>query len=92
MGGSTNSGGAMLGVNNIYTPLNTPLCRFWDQGQGMKDELDGIDLRLNATADSIEIGCRAKPAPVIIPPPPSVSPDAWIPVSQISECTITECQ
>src|SRR5215475_10091797 len=55
MAGSTNSGAAMLDVNNIiYTPLNTMQYRYWDQGQSMKDELDGIDLRLGATADSIE--------------------------------------
>src|SRR2546430_12383111 len=55
MAGSTNSGAAMLDVNNIvYIPLNTLQYRFWDQGQGMKDEIDGIDLRLGATADSIE--------------------------------------
>ena len=45
----------MQDVNNIiYIPLNTLQYRFWDQGQGMKDEIDGIDLRLGATADSIE--------------------------------------
>ena len=36
----------MQDVNNIiYIPLNTLQYRFWDQGQGMKDELDAIDLR-----------------------------------------------
>src|ERR1700704_5770158 len=55
MAGSTNSGAAMLDVNNIiYIPLNTMQYRFWDQGSNMKDEIDGIDLRLSATADSIE--------------------------------------
>ena len=55
MAGSTNSGGAMLDVNNIiYIPLNTLQYRFWDQGQSMKDEIDGIDLRLSGAADSIE--------------------------------------
>ena len=55
MAGSTNSGANMQDVNNIiYIPLNTFQYRFWDQGQGMKDELDGIDLRLSARRDSIE--------------------------------------
>jgi putative ABC transport system permease protein len=56
MAGAQNSGGTMLDVNNIiYTPLNTLQYRFWDQGRNMKDELDGIDLRLRADADSIEV-------------------------------------
>src|SRR5690349_785416 len=56
MAGASNSGASgMLDVNNIvYIPLNTLQYRFWDQGQGMKDELDGIDVRLKANADSIE--------------------------------------
>src|SRR6195256_519447 len=38
MAGSTNSGAAMLDVNNIvYIPLNTMQYRFWDQGSNMKD-------------------------------------------------------
>ena len=56
MAGAQNSGGAMLDVNNIiYIPLNTLQYRFWDQGGNMKDDLDGIDLRLRADADSIEV-------------------------------------
>ena len=56
MAGAQNSGGTMLDVNNIiYIPLNTMQYRFWDQGRNMKDELDGIDLRLRADADSIEV-------------------------------------
>jgi putative ABC transport system permease protein len=56
MAGSQNSGGTMLDVNNIiYIPLNAMQYRFWDQGRNMKDELDGIDLRLRADADSIEV-------------------------------------
>jgi putative ABC transport system permease protein len=56
MAGAQSSGGAMLDVNNIvYIPLNTMRYRYWDQGSNMKDELDGIDIRLRAEADSIEV-------------------------------------
>jgi putative ABC transport system permease protein len=56
MAGSQSSGGAMQDINNIiYIPLNTMQYRFWDQGSQMKDELDGIEMRLNPTADSIEV-------------------------------------
>ncbi len=56
MAGAQNSGGAMQDVNNIiYIPLNTFQYRFWDQSANMKDDLDGIDLRLGPAADSIEI-------------------------------------
>ena len=38
----------------IYVPFNTFLYRFWDQGGGFfKDELDGIDIRMTSTADSV---------------------------------------
>jgi putative ABC transport system permease protein len=57
MAGAQNSGGGgMLDVNNIvYVPLNTMQYRYWDQGSSMKDELDGIDIRLRGEADSIEV-------------------------------------
>ena len=56
MAGSQNTGGQMQDLNNlIYIPLNTFQYRFWDQGSNMKDELDGIDLRLRSDADSIEV-------------------------------------
>jgi putative ABC transport system permease protein len=56
MAGAQSSGGTMQDINNIvYVPLNTFQYRFWDQSEDMKDDLDGIDLRLTATADSIEI-------------------------------------
>src|SRR5437660_1099243 len=56
MAGAQNSGAAMLDVNNIvYIPLNTLQYRYWDQGSNMKDELDGIDIRLRGEADSIEV-------------------------------------
>src|SRR5437899_1427723 len=52
MAGAQNSGSAMQDVNNIvYIPLNTLRYRYWDQGSGMKDELDGIDIRLRGEAD-----------------------------------------
>ncbi|HTS29078.1 MAG TPA: ABC transporter permease [Bryobacteraceae bacterium] len=55
MAGAQSSGGAMQDVNNIiYIPLNTFQYRFWDQSANMKDDLDGIDLRLAAATDSIE--------------------------------------
>lgn len=56
MAGSQSSGGSMQDVNNlIYIPLNAFQYRFWDQSSGMKDELDGIELRLRPEADSIEV-------------------------------------
>jgi putative ABC transport system permease protein len=56
MAGSTNSGGAMQDVNNIvYIPLNTFQYRFWDSSVSMKDDLDGIEIRLRQDADSIEV-------------------------------------
>ncbi len=56
MAGAQSSGGAMQDVNNIiYIPLNTIQYRFWDQSASMKDDLDGIELRLKPEADSIEI-------------------------------------
>lgn len=56
MAGSQSNGGSMQDVNNlIYIPLNAFQYRFWDQSSGMKDELDGIELRLRPEADSIEV-------------------------------------
>ncbi|HUB31735.1 MAG TPA: ABC transporter permease [Bryobacteraceae bacterium] len=56
MAGAQSSGGAMQDINNIiYIPLNTMQYRFWDQSASMKDDLDGIELRLKPEADSIEI-------------------------------------
>jgi len=56
MAGAQNSGSAMLDLNNIvYIPLNTLQYRYWDQGRNIKDELDGIDVRLRAEADSVEV-------------------------------------
>jgi putative ABC transport system permease protein len=56
MAGSQSSGGAMQDINNIvYIPLNAMQYRFWDQSANLRDELDGIELRLKAGADSIEV-------------------------------------
>jgi putative ABC transport system permease protein len=56
MAGSQNSGGTMQDVNNIvYIPLNSFQYRFWDRSSGMRDELDGIEIRLKPAADSIEV-------------------------------------
>jgi len=55
MAGAQNSGAGMMDVNNIvYIPLNTFQYRYWDQSANMKDDLDGIDLRLRAETNSIE--------------------------------------
>jgi len=54
--GARSSGGQMEDLNNrIYIPLNTYQYRYWDQSNFLKDELDGIDLRLKADADSVEV-------------------------------------
>jgi putative ABC transport system permease protein len=51
---SGSAGGQGQDRNNaIYTPLNTYQYRFWDNNF-LKDDLDGIDLRLKPGADSIE--------------------------------------
>ncbi|MGO9258191.1 MAG: ABC transporter permease [Bryobacteraceae bacterium] len=57
MAGSQSSGGQMQDINNIvYIPLNTLQYRFWDQSfANLKDDLDGIELRLKPDADSIEV-------------------------------------
>ena len=56
MAGWQSSGGAMQDINNIiYVPLNTMQYRFWDQSANLRDELDGIEMRLKPGADSIEV-------------------------------------
>ncbi|MBZ5607540.1 MAG: ABC transporter permease [Acidobacteriia bacterium] len=37
----------------VYIPLNTFQYRFFDNGGSFKDELDGVDIRLKAGADSV---------------------------------------
>jgi len=50
------SGGKMQDLNNIvYIPLNTFQYRYFDLSSYMKDELDGVDIRLRPGADSLEI-------------------------------------
>ena len=47
MAGSQSSGGTMQDINNIiYVPANTFQYRFWDRSANMRDDLDGIELRL----------------------------------------------
>jgi putative ABC transport system permease protein len=54
--GSRSRGGQMEDVNNIvYVPFNTFQYRFWEMASYLKDELDGVDLRLKPGADSIEV-------------------------------------
>ena len=57
MAGSQNapSGGMQDPNNIIYIPFNTFQYRFWDQSRDMKDDLDGIDMRLRLNADSVEV-------------------------------------
>jgi putative ABC transport system permease protein len=55
-GGQQTSSSAMQDNNNIvYIPLNTFQYRFWDVSAFMKDDLDGIDLRLKSETRSVEV-------------------------------------
>ena len=55
-GGAQGSGGSVQDLNNaILIPLNTFRYRFWDPMSSMRDELDGVELRLRAEANSIEV-------------------------------------
>ena len=54
--GSQNSGASMQDLNNIILiPLRTFEYRFWDPMSSMRDELDGVEVRLREEADSIEV-------------------------------------
>jgi putative ABC transport system permease protein len=54
--GSTNVGATMQDLNNIvFIPLNTFQYRFWDVSSYMKDDLDGVDLRLKEGVDSVQV-------------------------------------
>jgi putative ABC transport system permease protein len=54
--GSQNIGAQMLDLNNIvFIPLSTFQYRYWDVGSYMKDELDGVDLRLKEGVDSVQV-------------------------------------
>jgi putative ABC transport system permease protein len=56
MAGSQNSGASMQDLNNIvFIPLNTFRYRFWDPMSSLRDDLDGVEVRLRAGADSIEV-------------------------------------
>ena len=47
-------GGRAIDRNNaIFIPINTFRYRFWDSSSFLKDELDGVDLRLKPEADSV---------------------------------------
>ncbi|HPT27386.1 MAG TPA: ABC transporter permease [Bryobacteraceae bacterium] len=47
--------GTQQDLNNVvYVPLNAFQYRYWDRSSQMRDDLDGIDIRLKAGADSIE--------------------------------------
>jgi putative ABC transport system permease protein len=54
-GGQGSAGGVEDMNNAVYIPFNTFQYRFWDRGNRLKDELDGIDLELEADADSIQV-------------------------------------
>lgn len=54
--GGQNIGAQMQDLNNIiYVPLNTFQYRYWDQSGFMKDDLDGVDLRLKPDVDSVQV-------------------------------------
>jgi putative ABC transport system permease protein len=54
--GSQNVGAQMQDLNNIvFIPLNTFHYRFWDVSSYMKDDLDGVDLRLKEGVDSVQV-------------------------------------
>lgn len=53
--GKSSGGGKMEDLNNvIYVPADTFRYRFWDMSSYLKDELDGIDVRLKPEVDSVE--------------------------------------
>ena len=53
-GGAGNAGRKDDRNNSIYIPFSTFQYRFWDQTRFLKDELDGVDLRLKSGVDSVE--------------------------------------
>ena len=56
MASPRSEGGSMPDINNVvYIPMNTFEFRFWDRGSNLKDELDGIEMRLTESADSVEV-------------------------------------
>jgi putative ABC transport system permease protein len=56
LGSEGSSAGKTIDLNNvIYIPFNTFQYRFYDASGYWKDELDGLELRLKPSADSIEV-------------------------------------
>jgi putative ABC transport system permease protein len=56
MAGAQNTGATMQDVNNIvYIPLNSFQYRFWDQSGYMKDDIEGLEIRLKPGSDSVEV-------------------------------------
>jgi len=54
--GAQSSGGTMQDPNNlVYIPFNTFQYRYWDRSANMRDELDGVEMRLKADANSVEV-------------------------------------
>jgi putative ABC transport system permease protein len=48
--------GSTQDVNNVvYVPINTFEYRFTDPGSGLKDELAGVELKVSAGAESVEV-------------------------------------
>ncbi|MEN6604149.1 MAG: ABC transporter permease [Bryobacteraceae bacterium] len=53
-GDAGSGGGRTIDRNNaIFIPVNTFRYRFWDSSSFLKDELDGVDLRLKPGVDSV---------------------------------------
>ena len=54
-GASRSQGGKLEDQNNaIYIPFSAVQYRYWDRSSFMKDDLDGVDIRLKPEADSVE--------------------------------------
>ena len=51
--GGTGGGRAIDRNNAIFIPGNTFRYRFWDSSSFLKDDLDGVDLRLKEGVDSV---------------------------------------
>ncbi|HAX42500.1 MAG: ABC transporter permease [Bryobacteraceae bacterium] len=51
---TTESGRNQDRNNAIFIPFNTFAYRFWDSSRFLKDDLDGVDLRLRAGVDSVQ--------------------------------------
>ena len=54
MSGGQTSGSAQDLNNVIFIPVNAFQYRFWDPMSSMRDELDGVEIRLRSDADSLE--------------------------------------